>query len=108
MLWYDETKFLEDIEERVKAAARTSICCRRRSAAGAASSGTRAMAPAVRCARALRLLARWLHVFATALLVYAALKAAVALGLQSTAAWEAVHTWCARRLLGLSRTRKGL
>lgn len=59
-------------------------------------------------ARAVRLLARRVHVFATALLVYGALKLAALAGLQSAAAWDAVHRWAARRLLALSRRRRGL
>lgn len=57
---------------------------------------------------ALRLMGRRVHVFGTALAVYSALKACELCGLRRAAAWEAVHTWCARRLLHLARGRRGL
>lgn len=57
---------------------------------------------------ALRLMGRRAHVFGTALAVYSALKACELCGLRRAAAWEAVHMWCARRLLHLARGRRGL
>lgn len=51
---------------------------------------------------------RRLHVFATAALVFCALKLAQMVGLAEERRWDALHRWCAGRLLRLAMRRGGL